>query len=119
MSSKAAFKRLEFFDILVDFSRSIRVRAIFAGKTIMKRKNEMFGHIKAWEISNLSQLDFCNKNGIALGTFGYWQMRYLKKDKAETKVKVFKPIKLVSTTKNNYSTLFWHLYYLTNLGIRV
>jgi len=72
----------------------------------MKRKDEMFGHIKAWEISNLSQLDFCNKNGIALGTFGYWRKRYLKKDKAETSVKVFKSIKLVPTTENNYKITY-------------
>jgi hypothetical protein len=73
---------------------------------MIKSRDEMFRHITNWENSNLSQLDFCKKNGIALGTFGYWRKRYLQKEKTETKVKVFKPIKLVAKTENNYKITY-------------
>ena len=66
----------------------------------------MFGHIKAWENGSLSQIDFCKKNDIALGTFGYWRKRYLQKEKTESTIKVFKPIKLVAKTENNYKITY-------------
>lgn len=73
---------------------------------MMKRKEEMFGHIKAWENSKLSQLDFCKKNGITFGTFGYWRKRYLRKGNSESTVKVFKAIKLVAKTESNYKITY-------------
>ena len=68
----------------------------------MERREKMFGHIMDWENSNLSQLDFCKKNGIAFRTFGYWRKRYLQKETTDTKVKVFKPIKLVFRPESIY-----------------
>jgi len=72
----------------------------------MERRVEMFGHITNWENSNLSQLDFCKKNGIAFGTFGCWRRRYLQKEKTETKIKVLKPIKLVTKTESIYKITY-------------
>lgn len=79
----------------------------------MGRREEMFGHIIDWENSNLSQLDFCKKNGIAFGTFGYWRKRYLQKETTETKVKVFKPIKLVSKKESIYKITYPNGVYLS------
>jgi len=72
----------------------------------MEKREEMFGHIKDWENSNLSQVGFCEKNGINLGTFGYWRKRYLRKEKTDTTVKVFKPIKFSPKTENNYKITY-------------
>lgn len=72
----------------------------------MKRRDEMFEYIKEWDISSLSQLDFCEKNGINLGTFGYWRTQYLKKEKTDSTVKVFKPIKLLPKIENNYKITY-------------
>lgn len=71
-----------------------------------KRKNEMFGYIKDWENSNLSQVKFCEKNGIKLGTFSYWRKQYLRKEKTDSSVRVFKPIKLVTKTETNYKITY-------------
>jgi len=79
----------------------------------MEKRDEMFGHIKAWENSNLSQLDFCKKNGIALGTFGYWRKRYLRKEKTDTTIKAFKPIKLVAKTENNFKITYPNGVFIT------
>ena len=73
---------------------------------MMKKREEMFGHIEDWEHSDLSQLDFCNKNNIALGTFGYWRTQYLTKEKTETTVEVFKPIKLLPKIKSDYTITY-------------
>lgn len=74
---------------------------------MMKKRDEMFGHIKDWKNSNLSQVDFCNKNNIALGTFGYWRTQYLKKENPNNSIKVFKPIKLVAAkTEYNYKITY-------------
>lgn len=39
-------------------------------------------HIEAWQLSGLSQQSYCQENGIALATFGYWR-RKLKRDHSE------------------------------------
>lgn len=39
-------------------------------------------HIEAWQQSGLSQQSYCQENGIALATFGYWR-RKLKRDHSE------------------------------------
>ena len=73
----------------------------------MKKRYEMFEHIKDWKNSNLSQVDFCNENSIAIGTFGYWRTQYLKKENPNSSVKVFKPIKLVAAkTECNYKITY-------------
>ena len=66
----------------------------------------MFEYIKEWEIGSLSQLDFCKKNDISLGTFGYWRTKYLRKEKPESTVKAFKPIKLLPNTESNYKITY-------------
>ena len=73
---------------------------------MMKKRDEMFGHIKDWKNSNLSQLDFCNENNISLGTFGYWRTQYLKNENPDSSIKVFKPIKLVAKKENNYKITY-------------
>lgn len=73
---------------------------------MMKKRGEMFDHIKAWELGDLSQLDFCNKNSITLGTFSYWRKQYLRKEKTDSTVKVFKPIKLLPKTETNYKITY-------------
>ena len=54
----------------------------------------MLGLIRTWELSGLSQKDFCINNNISLSTFGYWRKQYLKDQKP--KVKAFKQINLPS-----------------------
>jgi len=73
---------------------------------MMKKRDEMFGHIEDWKNSNLSQVDFCNENNIAIGTFGYWRTQYLRKEKPDSTIKVFKPIKLVAKKENNYKIIY-------------
>jgi len=72
----------------------------------MAKKEEMFGLIKDWERSNLRQRDFCNKNDIAFGTFGYWRKQYLKNQKPKSKVKAFKQIKLSPGPERNYKITY-------------
>ena len=73
---------------------------------IVKRRDEMFDYIKGWENSSLSQLDFCKKNHINIGTFGYWRTQYLRKDSLDNTVKVFKPIKLLPKIETNYKITY-------------
>lgn len=35
-------------------------------------------HIKAWESGQQSQPDYCEANGLKLGTFSYWRTRCLR-----------------------------------------
>jgi len=73
---------------------------------MMTRRDKMFGYINDWENSNLSQVNFCKKNDISLGTFGYWRTKYLRKEKTDSSVKVFKPIKLLPRKENNYKITY-------------
>jgi hypothetical protein len=79
----------------------------------MEKRDEMFRHITDWENSNLSQLDFCEKNGIAFGAFGYWRKQYLQKEEFDSNVNVFKPIKLVAKIENNFKITYPNGVYIT------
>ena len=44
-----------------------------------KSKEEMYSIVESWKESGLSKKQFCNREGIATGTFYYWLDQYLGK----------------------------------------
>lgn len=40
----------------------------------------MFALIKAWECSDEQQEQFCNRQGVSLGSFGYWRTKYKREN---------------------------------------
>lgn len=56
-----------------------------------QKREQMFTHIKDWELSGQKRVEFCRSRGITLHSFGYWRTRYLR-DKNPINAK-FIPIK--------------------------
>lgn len=43
--------------------------------TRQQKQAYWFDHLRAWRDSGLSQPDYCQRHGLALGNFGYWRQR--------------------------------------------
>lgn len=42
------------------------------------KRNTWQGHIAGWKASGLSQRQYCEREGLATQTFGYWQRKFKK-----------------------------------------
>lgn len=63
--------------------------------TSEQKKHYWQQHFNDWEQSQLSQSDFCKKNDLNIGTFGYWRTKLCSKVVAKPKfipVTVQKPL---------------------------
>ena len=55
-----------------------------------REKQEFWSnHIKAWEKSNLSQIEYCKENSLSRHRFTYWKSKQTKKSKSITFMPVF------------------------------
>ena len=63
-------------------------------------REQMFQHIRAWELGDISQKEFCERANIRYHVFHYWYKVYRDKDKAISspfvKLKVDPPVSLSS-----------------------
>jgi hypothetical protein len=58
-------------------------------------QQEMFGLIRKWEASGISQEKYLKDNGIAKSTFGFWRKKYLREQKgAAVQDRNFIPVKI-------------------------
>ncbi len=71
-------------------------------KTRDRKQQKMFSHIKKWEASGISKINYCIDNHISIHKFKYWAQKYYSKDKQSH---AFVPIQLtggdeIPTTRN-------------------
>ncbi len=67
----------------------------------------MYGLIRKWESSGLTQEQFFRQHGIVKSTFGYWRKKYLKETGNSKRKKSFIPVKIAKTgfTDNSQGVL--------------
>lgn len=49
-----------------------------------RRAEQMYGLMREWEGSELSQKEFCRQQGIKLAVFGYWLRRYREESRTDS-----------------------------------
>jgi len=71
-------------------------------------KEEMYLAVEIWQESDLTKSKFCEREGIAIHTFKYWQKKY-NKEKKQSSAKVkqgkekFIPIEMSPNASSQYS----------------
>ena len=64
------------------------------GNRSENRREEMFRHVEAWEVSGLSQRQYCHQQGFSVSTFSYWRKRHRSDTAGEDTSAGFLPLTL-------------------------
>ena len=72
-----------------------------------REKQEFWSnHIKAWEKSSLSQIEYCKENSLSRHRFTYWKSKQTKKSEGITFMPVFNgPMPRLQKTTHDFAPL--------------
>ena len=55
-------------------------------------EGQMFSMIRQWQVSGISQIEFCKKKSVSYATFHYWYKKFRDSEVSEEVVSSFIPL---------------------------
>jgi hypothetical protein len=68
-------------------------------------KSQMFSIIRQWQVSGVSQIDFCKKKSITYATFHYWYKKFRDNEPSEEVVPSFVPVTITDTVVSTFCSV--------------
>jgi hypothetical protein len=70
-----------------------------------KAEHQMFSKIRQWQVSGVSQIDFCKKNSITYATFHYWYKKFRDNKPSEEVNPSFVPVTITDTVVSTFCSV--------------
>lgn len=70
-----------------------------------KAEHQMFSKISQWQVSGVSQIDFCKKNSITYATFHYWYKKFRDNKPSEEVNPSFVPVTIPDTVVSTFCSV--------------
>ncbi|WP_010257400.1 IS66 family insertion sequence element accessory protein TnpA [Myroides injenensis] len=72
----------------------------------MSKQDKMYSHVEDWKASGLTQVIYCEEQGLKLPTFSYWVQKYHKQSEQDTAGSFISINKADPITKKEYEILY-------------
>ncbi|MFO0453185.1 MAG: IS66 family insertion sequence element accessory protein TnpA [Pseudomonadota bacterium] len=70
-----------------------------------KAEHQMFSKIRQWQVSRVSQIDFCKKKSITYATFHYCYKKFRDNEPSEEVVPSFVPVTITDTVGSTFCSV--------------
>ena len=68
-------------------------------------EDQMFSMIRQWQVSGISQMEFCRKQSVSYGTFHYWYKKFRDSEVPEEVVSSFVPLTITDTIHSTFCSV--------------
>jgi hypothetical protein len=68
-------------------------------------EGQMFSMIRQWQVSGISQIDFCKKKLISYATFHYWYKKFRDSEPPKEVVPSFVPVTITDTVGSTFCSV--------------
>jgi hypothetical protein len=68
-------------------------------------EGQMFSMIRQWQVSGISQIEFCKKKSVSYATFHYWYKKFRDSEVSEEVNPSFVPVTITDTVVSTFCTV--------------